>query len=169
MIGFYMSGDNPVGLYGGKTLPPGVLECTEDDRATYSADGPTFEGTSTSYRWTFISGVLAALTDGRVTGTWSYTGGQGVLDGNGDWNFDLVVGDPEPVLTLTLSAGGFNGDIIATLHPSGQELKFSFTSGVTTVPIDTSKATKYSVAYTSEANLLNKVFVRISETKLYPV
>ena len=168
MLGFYMSGDNPVGLYSGKTLPAGLRPCTEDDKVAYSAVGPMFKGTST-YRWTFIDSVLADVVDDRVTGTWSDTGTQGVADGDGDLHFDLVVGDAEPILKLTLSATAFNGSIIATLAPSGQELKFSFTAGVATVPIDTSKASKYSVEYTSDAKLLNKVFVRISETKLYPV
>lgn len=167
-IGFQMRGDNPVGTWEGKVLPAtGVRECTAADKATFLAEGPFFKGTQT-FRWTFIAGVLTALTDDRPVGTWNHTPGPGVQDGDGNWVFELEVGDVEPTVTLTLTVKVTRTDLVE-LKPSGHKVKLALVTGDASLLIATDKPTEWEVSRVEKYALSNKLIVRVRSTKLYAV
>jgi hypothetical protein len=112
--------------------------------------------------------VLTAIVDARPVGTWKHTPGSGVQDGDGNWVFDLEVGDPEPSVTLSLTVKVTRDELIE-LEPSGHQLHLALSAGDVTLAIATDKPTEWEVNRVGKYFLANKLIVRVGSTKLYAV
>lgn len=127
--------DHVTGHWSGKGpgIPADKIECTQQDwEAANEIHLP--KSNETLFKYKYINGALELQTDTRITGTWAVQG-----QAPEDTDIDVNVGDPDTVVTLTLSTQANTDQYI--LEFDAGTMRPTFVDGVATLKVSATSAT----------------------------